>query len=210
MSVMLTRAIIDITRPLYDGMPTWPGDPPVRVRPAAALPAVSQVSLSSHAGTHVDPPAHFVPGGSTVDRLPLDVLLGPAWVAWLPGASVITAAQLAAAAIPPDVSRLLLRTANSERAGHEFDPAFVGLAPDAAAWLIARAVRLVGIDGPSIEPFDAAGEPVHRALLAAGIIVVEGLALADVSAGAYELLCLPLRLAAGDGAPARAVLVRQA
>lgn len=208
--VFRMRTIIDITRPIYDGMPVWPGDPPVCIRPAAALPAVSQISLSTHAGTHVDPPAHFVLGGRTVDRLPLDILLGPAWVAWLPGTGAITAAQLAAAAIPPATARLLLRTANSERPVQAFDPAFVGLAPDAAAWLIDRGVRLVGIDGPSIEPFDAPGEPVHHALLATGIIVIEGLWLADVAAGAYELLCLPLRLAQGDGAPTRAVLVGDA
>ncbi len=204
------KTIIDVTRPIHGGMPVWPGDPPVIVRPGGGLPSVSQLSLSSHAGTHVDPPAHFVPGGRTVDALPLEMLLGPAWVAHLPGDATLTASVLEAAAIPTGVTRLLLRTANSDRPSESFDPAFVGLAPDAAAWLIGRNVRLVGIDGPSIEPFDAAGEPVHHALLAAGIAVVEGLLLAGVAPGAYELCCLPLRIAAGDGAPVRAILMRDA
>ncbi len=204
------RRIVDITRPLHDGIPVWPGDPPVSLRPSASLPAVSQLSLSSHAGTHVDPPAHFVVGGRTVDTLPLETLLGPAWVAHLPGYAPITGAMLAAAAIPSAVTRLLLRTANSDRVAAGFDPAFVGLAPDAAAWLLERQVRLVGIDGPSIEPFDATGEPVHHLLLGAGVIIVEGLALAGVAPGPWELICLPLRIAAGDGAPARALLVRDA
>lgn len=202
-------AIIDITRPLYDGMPVWPGDPPVTIASVSALPAVSKVSLSSHAGTHIDPPAHFLPGGATVDALPLDLLLGPAWVAHLPGDGAITAAALDAAAIPRGVTRLLLRTANSERPVESFDPAFIGLAPDAAAWLVQRGVRLVGIDGPSIEPFDADDAAAHRTLLAAETVIVEGLWLAGVAPGPYDLCCLPLRIAGGDGAPARAVLRRE-
>ena len=86
-------------------------------------------------------------------------------------------------------------------------PDFVALAPDAAAWLLDHGIRLVGIDGPSIEAYDAPGDPVHRALLAAGVIIVENLALAGVAPGAYELTCLPLRIAGCDGAPARVVLV---
>lgn len=204
--LMWQHNIIDITRPLYAGMPVWPGDPAVSFTPGETLPAVTRLSLSSHAGTHVDPPAHFIAGGRTVDDLPLDVLLGLAWVAHIPGRAAISATALEAAGIPAGVTRLLLRTGNSERSDTAFDPTFVALAPNAAAWLIERGVRLIGVDGPSVEPFESPGEPVHRALLAAEVIVVEGLWLADAAPGPYELLCLPLRLAGGDGAPARAVL----
>lgn len=208
---LMKRTFIDISQPLRTGLPVWPGDPPVAIaRLGAGLPAVSELRLGTHVGTHVDPPAHFIAGAATVDQLPLDALVGPAWVTHIAGPEPITAQALARADIPLATSRLLLRTGNSERASATFDPEYVALVPDAAAWLLARHIRLIGIDAPSIEPFDAAGEPVHRMLLAAGVIIVEGLALADVEPGAYELICLPLRIEGGDGAPARVVLVREA
>jgi len=165
--------------------------------------------MGSHAGTHVDPPAHFIPGGATVDELPLGVLMGPVWVTHLAGPGPLTAALLEAAAIPLGPTRLIIRTDNSARmdTNPTFDPDFVALAPDAAAWVLARGIRLVGIDGPSIEPYKSSGEPVHHTLLGAGVIIVENLALAGVAPGAYQLVCLPLRIANGDGAPARAVLI---
>lgn len=203
----MTYVFIDISQPLRSGMPVWPGDPPARItRTSDGLPSVSQLVLGTHVGTHVDPPAHFIAGAATVDRLPLDALIGPAWVAHLTRAGAITAATLEAADIPAGTDRLLLRTPNSDTASEVFDPAYVALTVDAAEWLLARKVRLVGIDAPSIELFGAAGEPVHHALLGAGVVIVEGLALADVPPGPYELICLPLRIADGDGAPARAIL----
>lgn len=213
----MKHRLIDISQPLHPGLPVWPGDPPVViVRLGEELPAVSQISLSTHAGTHVDPPAHFIAGAATADQLPLDVLVGPAWLAHIGGTGPVTSAKLARAAIPAETERLLLRTDNSARTATTFDPDYVALTPDAAQWLLARQVRLIGIDAPSIEPFDAAGspvgspagEPVHRALLAAGVVIVEGLVLAGVEPGAYELICLPLAIRGGDGAPVRAVLVQ--
>lgn len=206
----MPRTIIDVTLPIAAGLPVWPGDPPVEIVRGGESPSVSRLSLSSHTGTHVDPPAHFVAGGTPVDALALAVLIGPAWLAHIAGPTPITAGALAAAAIPAGTTRLLLRTANSDAPRADFTPDFVALAPDAAAWLLVHDVQLVGIDGPSIEPFDSPGEPVHHALLAAGVIIVEGLALTNVTPGAYELICLPLRLADADGAPARVVLVREA
>lgn len=205
----MKRLLIDISQPLHSGLPTWPGDPPVAMaRLGDGVPAVSQISLGTHTGTHVDPPAHFIPGAATVDQLPLDVLVGPAWLAHISGRGPITARRLEDAAIPDETLRLLLRTDNSARPGAAFDPDFVALGPDAAQWLLARQIRLIGIDAPSIEPFDSPGEPVHRRLLAAGVVIVEGLALAGVASGTGELICLPLSIRDGDGAPARAVLVR--
>jgi arylformamidase len=201
-------AIYDISLPLSDQLPVWPGDPPVTLARVGdpAGPWVSRLGLGSHAGTHVDAPAHFIPGGATVDRLPLEVLIGPAWVVHLPGPGPLAAADLAAAGIPAGVARLLLRTRNSDSRS-EFAPDIVALAPDASDWLLARGVRLMGIDAPSFEPCESPGEPVHRALLSAGVVILEGLALAGIVPGAYQLVCLPLRLAGGDGAPARAILI---
>ena len=199
--------LIDVTLPVTERLPIWPGDPPVVVLPmAAALPRVSQLSMSVHAGTHVDAPAHFFGAGAGVDELPLDVLIGPAWVAHFLEQGPLTASMLAGAAIPAGTIRLLIRSSNSDRIVDAFHPDFVALAPDAAAWLLDRGIRLVGIDGPSIEAYDAPGDPVHRVLLGAGVIIVENLALAGIVPGPYELICLPLPIAGGDGAPARVVL----
>jgi arylformamidase len=203
----MPRTLIDVTLPISDKLPVWPGDPPVHVtRVSDDLPMLSGLSMSCHAGTHVDAPAHFLRGGAGVDALPLDVLIGPAWVARFAGRGPLTASTLAGAVIPSGTARLLISTANSGRVNAAFDPDFVALAPDAAAWLLDHGIRLVGIDGPSIEAYDAPGDPVHCALLAAGVIIVENLALAGVAQGAYSLTCLPLSIAGCDGAPARVVL----
>jgi arylformamidase len=203
----MPRTLIDVTLPITDNLPVWPGDPPVHLtRVSDDLPVLSGLSMSCHAGTHVDAPAHFLAGGAGVDALPLDVLTGPAWVVHFAGLNPLTATMFAGAAIPTGTQRLLICSDNSDRVVEAFDPDFVALAPDAAAWLLDRGIRLVGIDGPSIEAYDAPGDPVHRALLAAGVIIVENLALAGVSPGAYELICLPLPIAGCDGAPARVVL----
>ena len=208
----MPTSCFDITQTISGELPVWPGDPPVVIETTrGTIPSVSRISLGSHTGTHVDPPAHFIPGGATVDQLPLEILLGPVWVAHLSGPGPLTAAMLEAAAIPLGPIRLIIRTDNSaDAAAHPvFDPDFVALAPDAAAWVLARGIRLVGIDGPSIEPYASPGEPVHHALLGAGAIIVENLALAGVAPGAYQLACLPLRIAGGDGAPVRAVLITE-
>jgi len=204
--------IHDISLPLSEQLPVWPGDPPVTLvrQGDPDGPWVSRLGLGSHAGTHVDAPAHYIAGGATVDRLPLELFVGPAWVAHLPGPGPLTATDLAAAGIPAGTARLLLRTRNSDvMSVVSFDPDFVALAPDTADWLLARGVRLVGIDAPSIEPYDSPGEPLHRALLGAGVVILEGLALAGITAGACQLICLPLRLAGGDAAPARAILISE-
>ncbi len=207
-------AIIDISVPLQSGMVVWPGDRPVEVRRVRSLEQdganVSELCLGSHAGTHVDAPAHFVAGGRTVDRLPLDVLTGPADVADLTGVeAAISARDLEALALPADCQRLLLRTRNSlywERADDTFHEEYVALAADAADWIVQRGIRLVGIDYLSIEPYHLAGHPVHRALLGARVIVLETIDLSRVAAGRYQLWCLPLFIAGADGAPARAFL----
>ncbi len=204
--------IYDATRPISSALAVWPGDPPLIIETISGSdePRVSRVSMSSHAGTHVDAPAHFHRGALTVDRLPLSVLIGPAWLTDMRGEAAISAAALRAAGIPEGSERLLVRTTNSQApAGPAgFDEDFAGFTIDGADWLLANGVRLVGIDTPSIEPFLSPGEPVHRALLGAEVIVVEGLTLAGVPTGACQMMCLPLPLTDGDGAPARVILTR--
>jgi len=208
----MTRHILDISRPISERLPVWPGDPPTRIELHAgadgSIPVVRQLSFGSHTGTHVDPPAHFVPGGRTVDQLPLDVLIGPAWLVHLPGEQPISATMLRAAGVPAGVTRLLIRTRNSDAPLGEprFDERYVALDATAAQWVLERGMRLVGIDAPSIAAWDDI-DTVHVMLLEAEIVALEGLYLAGVAPGDYELVCLPLPILGGDGAPARVVLI---
>jgi arylformamidase len=85
---------------------------------------------------------------------------------------------------------------------------YISLSKDAARWLVNKGIKLLGVDYLSVEPFDVAEPAVHRTLLEGGVIIVEGLNLSQVSEGRYQLICLPLKVRDGDGAPARVVLVR--
>ena len=205
----------DVTLPLSEATLPWPGDPPVRLTSRLSLQQgdganISEICLSSHTGTHIDAPLHLLPDGASLDAVSLDVLIGPTEVVYIPGVACITPAELVALDLPHTCQRLLLRTANSERGlltGATFAPDFTALSAEAGVWLAARGVRLVGIDAPSIDPFTEEALPAHRALLSAGVVIVEGVDLRAVPPGHFELLCLPLKLAGGDGAPARVVLV---
>jgi arylformamidase len=200
--------LVDLTRPLSAATPVWPGDPPIRLDVAAAFPLVHALCLGSHSGTHLDAPRHLDPAGAALDDLDLQSLIGPAWVcdlSQLPAHGLITAADLDRAGIPAGTARLLIRTRNSV-VTDRFDPGFVALAPDGAAWLRDRGLRLVGIDGPSVDPYDSTDLPAHLVLLGAGIPLVEYLDLSAASVGTGQLICLPMRLLSGDGAPVRAVL----
>ncbi len=207
--------IYDISLPIYTGMVVWPGDAGVelaheQVDLEGAEVSVTRVEMGAHSGTHVDAPLHFLPGAADVAELPLDALIGPARVYYLPEAVLITAALLDGLDFPPGTERVLFRTRNSAY-WSEPEPAFheeyVALAEDAATWLLDRGVRLVGIDYLSVSPYNAS-VAVHVALLEAGVILVEGLDLRGIEPGAYTLICLPLKLRGSDGSPVRAVLTR--
>jgi arylformamidase len=169
---------------------------------------VSALELGSHTGTHIDAPRHFFPQGSPVDAIPLDRLIGPALVLDFPSeVGAIGERELRARDLR-GARRVLCRTRNSaEWKHHRFTPEYVYLAPDGAEFLVRQGVELVGIDYLSIERFNSEDYPVHRMLLERNVVIVEGLDLSEVSEGDYRLICLPLRLAGLDGAPARAVLV---
>ncbi len=199
---------IDITLPLSDRLTVWPGDPPISIAREPGNPVVSRLSFGSHAGTHLDAPAHFLPGGATVEQLLLDGLIGPAWVAEIRGAAVITAALLERRASPRGSSGCscapAIRRRGEEVAAHAarpFNKKYVALDATAGSWLLARRIRLIGIDGPSIDPFGSPDHVVHNMLLANKMIIVENLALAGVQTGHSRLICLPLRYEGGDGLP---------
>jgi len=194
-------------------MPTWPGTTGFRLLAVKRMASGdsandSRIECDIHAGTHVDAPWHFLENGCTAEQLPLDILIGPTTVAYLPDAAIITPSELAGLHLLKSTRRLLLRTRNSGlwAAGEsEFKKDYVALTPDAAQWLVDRGIRLIGVDYLSVQRYGD-GPDTHRILLEAGVVVLEGLNLAEVQPGAYELLCLPLRLVGAEGAPARAVL----
>jgi arylformamidase len=208
--------IYDISLPISESMVIWPGDSPVRITHRSHLDrgdelTVSRLDLGAHCGTHVDAPSHFIAGGVGVDALDLGVLIGPTLVVHAQDVDALTAEVLERLAIPPDTERLLLRTRNSERWARgetTFDPNFVGITEDGARWLVARGIRLVGVDYMSVGPYTG-WAPTHHVLLGAAIVTVEGLDLSEIDPGVYQLVCLPLRITDGDGAPARAILIEQ-
>jgi arylformamidase len=206
--------IYDVSVGISPQMPVWPGDPSVRlerVREIArgANSNVSHLTCGVHVGTHVDAPSHFLDGAPSVETLSMKVLNGRAYVVDLLEAEVLDAETLEASGIPPRTQRLLFKTRNSEywaRGVTKFQTDFVAVDRSGAEWLVQKGVQLVGIDYLSIAPYGES-RPTHHVLLQAGVVVVEGLDLSQVSRGRYTLHCLPLKLMGSDGAPARAILV---
>lgn len=204
---------IDISVPLRTGMVHWPGDIPVAIRQTANMQAgdvanLRTLSMSAHTGTHMDAPLHFVADGRTLDTMPFSATIGRARVIEISDEKVITRKELERHE-PQLGERLLFKTRNSDVAWAQcryFLKNYVALNTDAARYLVECGVRTIGVDYLSIGPYGEEGFDTHRVILGASIWVIEGLNLANVSAGEYELVCLPLKIAGGDGAPARAIL----
>jgi arylformamidase len=206
--------VFDVTVPLRPTIPTYAGEEPgpklhfhslIREGQSAN---VSQLSLGSHTGTHVDAPDHFLDNGITVEQIPVEYLVGPARVAEFQTDSHITAADLDAANIPPDTRRLLAKTPNGRFWDDDaFHPEFTAFADDAGPWLADRNLVLVGIDYLSIEGFRSPTHAVHHALLEKNVVILEGLDLRVIEPGDYFLICAPLPVVGADGAPARVFLM---
>jgi arylformamidase len=205
---------IDVSVALHHGMVHWPTNPPIEVERVmdmehGARANVSKLTLGVHSGTHVDAPVHFRSGAEGVDDIPLDALMGPARIIAIHDPVHVTVAELEAAAVQPG-ERILLKTRNSPGAWRR-SPVFaadaVHLSTEAAQWLGARRVLTVGIDYLSVGGFTVRnGVPVHHALIDAGVWIIEGLDLTAAPEGPCDLICLPLKLAGADGAPARAIV----
>lgn len=208
--------IYDVTVPLSNKLPTYPGDPGIEIGAWRALGKgdsanVSVVSFGAHTGTHVDAPAHFIEGASRVEAMPLDVLIGAAVVVEAPENVIVIDEAFVTANVAPGAERVLFKTRNSafwNEPEPQFHSDFTHLDLPAATKLRDQGAKLIGIDYLSIERFKSGTHEVHLALLSQGVVILEGLNLSAVPAGKYELMCLPLRLHSelGDGAPARAVL----
>jgi arylformamidase len=196
--------IIDVSVPIRTGMVTYPGDPTVRLERVSsigdgAVANLTRIDMGAHSGTHVDAPVHFLEGAPGAEQLPLDALLGPCVVVEAGGL-----AETDVAGAPEGAERVLFKTPNSELwARDEFSEEFARLDGAGARMLVARGVRLVGVDYLSV-----GDEEAHHMLLAAGVVPIEGLDLRGVEPGEYFLVCAPLKLVGSDGAPARVLLVR--
>ena len=205
--------LIDVSVPLDATLPTYPNNTPFSLEPVKRVARgessnVSTLHMSAHTGTHVDAPRHFFDEGAGTEALPLELLIGRARVVEVVSRSGISAADLSAIDLSEEL-RLLIKTHNSRLWGSpDFHPDYVGVTESGARHLVDHGIKVVGVDYLSVEQFRAPGAPAHHVLLGAGTIVIEGLNLADVDPGVYEMICLPLRVVGADGAPARVVLRR--
>ena len=208
---MSERKLRDVSLTIHPGMPVWPGNAPVTFDTVKSISQgassnVSALHIGTHTATHVDAPRHFIEGAPGVDSIAPGILVGPARLLQLPDAHHVDRSALESANLD-GVSRLLLGTRNSallRAAQLDMDYAFISA--DAARYIVELGIRLVGIDYLSIEEYQKEGRPTHHILLGAGVVIVEGLDLAGVPPGDYELICLPLKLKDADGAPARVLL----
>lgn len=205
--------IYDVSVPLQSGMPVWPGDQDPKFDQYADIDQGSVVNStgirsSAHVGTHVDAPRHLFNDGKGIDELSLNILIGTAAVIDLSDATQIDRKTLSAISLP-SCDRVLFKTRNSDywkNPRHKFKTDFVSLTSDGAESLIENGIKLVGIDYLSIDLFSAEDLPAHKILLAREVVVIEGLNLSRVPPGQYELICLPIKIAGADGAPARVIL----
>lgn len=190
-------------------MPVWPGDTEfsfglTRTKEQSGSVNVGRLTMSTHTGTHADAPFHFDSDGPKVLELDLTVYVGPARVIDLRDAESIGGSELSEQDLD-GVRRLLVKT-GSWRDRSEFPRDITHLRPGAASFLAGRGVRLVGVDGPSVDPLDSKELPTHHALRENGIHILEGLVLDGIEPGDYELISLPLPLQESDGSPVRAIL----
>lgn len=206
--------IYDVTVPISENIPIFPGDPKVKIEVFSSLENgdsanVSQVFCCAHTATHVDAPSHFIEGGKKIDELDLDKLVGICRVVELDkNVMAITAEHVENL---DNVKRVLFKTRNSQF-WNEFEKGFredfTYIKPEAARILVDKGIKLVGIDYLSVDKSDSVDFPTHKTLLEKEVVIIEGLDLHEVSAGDYEIICLPLKIqgGTGDGAPARTVL----
>lgn len=211
---MTSNNLIDVTVPMRPGMPQWEGEEILATTPLSQTPEdvsnVLKLTMTSHTGTHVDAPRHFIHDGATLDEIPLDRWVGSCLVVDFTALNKdITAEDLQLAEIPAGTERLIFKTRNSglwASSPNTFVRDYVALAPSGAEWLVARGIGLLGIDYLSIGSVRPDGVDTHLILLGRGMVIVEGLDLSAVTPGRYELLCFPLHLAGADGSPARVAL----
>lgn len=209
----------DLTHQLRNGMPIYPGDPSPSFEKYSTLQKngvnLTKLTMGSHTGTHLDAPSHFIPDGIGIDQIPPDRLMGEAYVADLskkPIGSGITSQdlqrELDGKVVKDDI--LIVYTGCSEQWGDvAITRGYTYLTGDAAEYLVSKKVRAVGIDFLSVEKFNSPEPVTHKTLLANGIFIIESLsnALKQFLGKRILIICMPIKLQNGDGAPARVVAV---
>lgn len=210
----LEEGWMDVSVPLKTGMVHWPDNPPVRIERMMDIGRgdaanVSEISLGAHTGTHMDAPIHFVRDGEGMDKMPLGATVGRVRVIEVGDPESIKPGDIEPYGIERG-ERVLFKTRNSSRKwwNEDFIEDFVYISQEAARHLAEVGVGTVGVDYLSVGGFHKDGAETHHALLGAGVWVIEGLDLSGVEPGEYEMVCLPIKIEGGDGAPARAILRR--
>ncbi len=206
---------IDVSLTLKSNMVHWPTDPPFSIERVRDMDKgdtinLSKITMGAHSGTHVDAPAHFIKGAKGVDRLLFDSLIGLARIIEIEDADTIKEKELAGHRIRKG-ERILLRTLNSTNQllhKDNFIEDFVYMEKDAAEFLVTRGIKTLGVDYLSVGGYKKNGPDVHRTLLGAGILVIEGLDLTNAPPGLYNMICLPMMILDSDGAPARVIVKR--
>ena len=207
--------IIDISVPIDDKAPLWPGNIGPKTKRLSNMENGSEynetsIEMNVHTGTHIDAPLHFIKNGQSIDKMNPSIFIGSVFIVHLPDVREITAKDLEKINLPKNVNRILFKTSNSllwNKDNSEFEKEYVGITSDAATWLVEKKITLVGIDYISIATFkETVG--VHNILLKEGIAVLEAINLINVEEGNYKLVCLPIKITNAEGAPARAVLIK--
>ncbi|HBH13546.1 MAG TPA: cyclase [Clostridiales bacterium] len=212
--------IYDISLPISPAMAVWPGDPYVEIQQLSSIDNgeeanVSQIRMSVHTGTHIDAPKHFLQGAGSIDKLPIEKLMGETLVLRIDDkVDVIDEKTLKDHPNIDDLvncRKVLFKTRNSQywdKYQTKFNEKFVGLNTSAAIFLAELNLDLIGLDYLSIAAYTDSEEP-HKILLGKEIILLEGINLHGVLQGTYHLICLPLPIVNSDGAPARAILTEK-
>ncbi|HEX5136331.1 MAG TPA: cyclase family protein [Planctomycetota bacterium] len=202
--------LYDISPPVDEKTAVWPGDTPFSkkeiLRIADGAPVdLSTITLTCHMGAHADAPSHYVGGAEAIDAVPLERYLGPCLLVDVkPKGDAVRPSDLEGVDLR-GAERLLLRT-GCIRDRTVFPKPVICLTVELVEHMAAAGIVLVGLDSPSVDPFDSKDLPVHKALYRHGIANLENLALQGVPPGRYELIALPLRLRGRDASPVRAVL----
>jgi len=204
--------IYDISLPLNNDMPIYPGNPEILIESHKKVPEyptnLSKIFFGSHTGTHVDAPRHVDNDAVGVDKVDLAVCIGPCRVLDMTHVSgKIAAGDFKKEGIKPG-ERILIKTKNSSRDFDEFFDDYIYLDGDAADFLAELGIILFGIDSLSVKKRGGEDTRPHTSLLSKNIVIFEGLDLSGIEPGEYQFIGLPLKFTDLDGAPARAVLIK--
>lgn len=201
--------LYDITLPLRPEQPTWPGDSPFLIGinqsiAKGSLFNTTRFSLESHFATHIDAPYHFEENGITVDKIPMEVMIGPVLVHEVDTLDFIQPGHLPELS---NIERIIFKTPNTHFiADTVFHTEYAAVGIEAAELLVHAGIKLVGIDYFSVETYYCEDYPVHHVFLRNNVILLEGVDLRQVPPGWYELLALPMKIQGADGSPVRAIL----